>query len=258
MPETALKIGGFPVLIIITGEETHDWSSTRVSGLDLASEGIIVVTIQYRTNVFGWLSLDNRLSPGNIGLMDQIHAFEWIDANIQKFGGDMKNVTLLGHGSMAVYNCFYHLLSPRTKRNAELNVSFMENHRFCFIAGIFSRAVLMSGSLFAPYPTNHDASEDFVRLLTCDSVDEKIMLKCLQQKSLEELQKAYESIVRNENRSNRYFGPKVDNFIDDIDARIFLNVPFKLITENNYTIDVPILMGIVSNEGAFVDGKLLD
>lgn len=122
-----------------------------------------------------------------------------------------------------------------------------------FITEIFARAVLMSGSMFSPYPLNADASEDFVRLLTCDSVDENIMLKCLQEKSLEELQKAYESIVRN--RENRFFGPNVDSFIDDIDARMFLNVPFKLITENNYTIDVPILMGITSNEGAFVDGK---
>lgn len=109
--------------------------------------------------------------------------------------------------------------------------------------------------MFAPYPNNHDASEDFVRLLTCDSVDEKVMLKCLQTKSLEELLKAYESIVRNENRSNRFFGPIVDSFIGDIGARMFLNEPFKLITENNYTIDVPLLMGITSNEGAFVDGE---
>lgn len=81
------------------------------------------------------------------------------------------------------------------------------------------------------------------------------MLRCLQNKSLEELLKAYESIVRNENRSNRYFGPNVDSFIDESDARMFLNFPFKLITEFNYTIDVPILMGITSNEGAFVDGE---
>ena len=63
--------------------------------------------------------------------------------------------------------------------------------------------------------------------------------------------------MRNENRSNRFFGPNVDHFINDIDARMFLNDPFKLITENNYTIDVPILMGITSNEGAYVDGKMM-
>lgn len=112
-----MKIGGFPVVIVITGEESYDWSSNRISGLDLAAEGIIVVSIQYRTSVFGWLSLDNNLSPGNLGLMDQLMAFEWIDENIHKFGGDMSNVTLLGHGPMGVYNSFYHLLSPKTKRN---------------------------------------------------------------------------------------------------------------------------------------------
>ena len=114
----------------------------------------------------------------------------------------------------------------------------------------------MSGSLFAPYPINHDASDDFVRLLTCDSVDVKVMLKCLQQKSFDELMKAYESIVRNEKRKNRYFGPSIDSFISSIDRRTFLGDPFKLITEYNFTIDVPILMGITSNEGAFVDGQL--
>lgn len=117
VPETAMKIGGFPIVIVITGEESYDWSSNRISGLDLAAEGIIVITIQYRTGIFGWLSLDTKTSPGNLGLMDQLMAFEWIDENIHKFGGDMSNVTLLGHGPMGVYNSFYHLLSPKTKRN---------------------------------------------------------------------------------------------------------------------------------------------
>jgi carboxylesterase type B len=116
VPETAMKIGGFPILIVLTGEDTYDWSTNRISGLDMAAEGIIVITVQYRSNVFGWLSLDNNLSPGNLGLMDQLMAFEWIDDNINKFGGDMSNVTLLGHGSMGAFNSFYHLLSPKTKR----------------------------------------------------------------------------------------------------------------------------------------------
>jgi carboxylesterase type B len=118
-----MKIGGFPILIVITGEDTFDWSTNRISGLDLAAEGIIVITIQYRTNVFGWLSLDNDQSPGNLGLMDQLMAFEWINENINKFGGDLNNVTLLGHGSMGVFNSFYHLLSPKTKRTFKMRVN---------------------------------------------------------------------------------------------------------------------------------------
>lgn len=77
-PETALKTKGFPVLLVLTGEETYDWSVNRISGLNLASEDIIVVTIQYRTNIFGWLTLESEISQGNLGLLDQIAAFEWI------------------------------------------------------------------------------------------------------------------------------------------------------------------------------------
>jgi len=115
VPETAIKIGGFPVLVVITGEDSYDWSAYRISGLDVAAEGMLVVTIQYRTNVFGWLSLDNKLAPGNLGLLDQLKAFQWIDENIAKFGGDLNKITLLGHGPMGVFNSFYHLLSPKTK-----------------------------------------------------------------------------------------------------------------------------------------------
>ena len=45
----------------------------------------------------------------------QLMAFEWIEENLSKFGGDLKKVTLLGHGQMGVFNSFYHLLSPKTK-----------------------------------------------------------------------------------------------------------------------------------------------
>lgn len=136
VPETAMKIGGFPILVVITGEENFDWSSNRISGLDLAAEGMIVVTIQYRTNVFGWLSLDNNLSPGNLGLMDQLMAFEWIDENISKFGGDMKNVTLLGHGSMGVFNSYYHLLSPKTKRTFKVRWNECEKYLTIYLGEV--------------------------------------------------------------------------------------------------------------------------
>lgn len=116
-PETALKMGLVPVLVVITGEESTDWSLARISGQDLAAEGIVIVTIHYRTNVFGWLSLNSSASNGNLGLLDQKLAFSWIKENIQHFGGDTNSITLLGHGSMGSFNVIYHLLSPETKSN---------------------------------------------------------------------------------------------------------------------------------------------
>lgn len=105
----------------------------------------------------------------------------------------------------------------------------------------------MSGNLFGPFPNGHDASYDFIRLLTCDSSRDDLQLKCLQSKSLLELTRAYESIIRKEDKKNTYFGPIFDG--------LHYKSPYKLITEDNYTIDIPVLMGLASNEGAFVDGE---
>jgi carboxylesterase type B len=69
----------------------------------LADRGIVVVSVQYRLGVFGFLSHPQltRESPhgasGNFGLMDQIAALEWVKRNIEAFGGDPASVTIAGH-----------------------------------------------------------------------------------------------------------------------------------------------------------------
>jgi para-nitrobenzyl esterase len=71
--------------------------------------GVILVTINYRLNVFGFLASDdlgkeNSGSAGNYGLMDMVAALKWVHANIARFGGDPNNVTIFGEsaGSFAV------------------------------------------------------------------------------------------------------------------------------------------------------------
>ena len=71
-------------------------------GLKLAeSEDIIVVTVSYRSGVFGFLRMDGLEIPGNSGLYDQKLALEWITANINEFRGDRSRITLLGNGASA-------------------------------------------------------------------------------------------------------------------------------------------------------------
>ncbi|XP_028177931.1 uncharacterized protein LOC114365532 isoform X2 [Ostrinia furnacalis] len=74
----------------------------------LMTKDVILVTINYRLHVFGFLSLDNEYIPGNNGLRDCITALKWVQSNIRNFGGDPARVTISGESAGAVMT---HLLS---------------------------------------------------------------------------------------------------------------------------------------------------
>ena len=72
-------------------------------------KGVVLVTINYRLGVFGFLATDESGegaggAAGNYGLLDMVAALQWVKANIAKFGGDPDNVTIFGEsaGSFAV------------------------------------------------------------------------------------------------------------------------------------------------------------
>lgn len=122
-----------PVLVWIHGGgfQQGSGSVSIYDGRALATKGVVVVTINYRLGVFGFLAHPDlaRESPssvsGNFGLQDQIAALQWVQANIAAFGGDPGAVTIAGQsaGSVSV-----HMLvsSPHAK-------------------GLFHRAIAQSG-----------------------------------------------------------------------------------------------------------------
>jgi len=91
-------------------EETYD-------GSHLAARGIVVVTINYRLGVLGWLAHPelSKESPlgvsGNYGLLDQIEALKWVRNNISAFGGDPSNVTIAGESAGAL-SVMYLMAAP--------------------------------------------------------------------------------------------------------------------------------------------------
>jgi para-nitrobenzyl esterase len=101
-----------PVMVWIHGGgfQAGAGAEPRHDGEAFAGKGIVLVTFNYRVGVFGFLAHSELTresghnASGNYGLLDQIAALRWVQANIAAFGGDPNNVTIFGEsaGSMSV------------------------------------------------------------------------------------------------------------------------------------------------------------
>jgi carboxylesterase type B len=105
VPSQGLK----PVMFWIHGGglSSGTGSDSTFDGDSLVSRGdVVLVTINYRLNIFGFLSLDDGVITGNYGLSDQISALQWVQKYIAAFGGDPDNVTVFGQsaGGASVMN----------------------------------------------------------------------------------------------------------------------------------------------------------
>ncbi len=143
-----------PVMVWIHGGAfvTGSGSGAFYRGHHLAARGdTVVVTVNYRLGALGFLAHpdladDETGSSGNWGLLDQVAALEWVQANIASFGGDPANVTIFGEsaGSMSV-SCLVG--SPRTQH-------------------LYSRAIAESGG---PNGIPFDAATSTAELLCAEA-----------------------------------------------------------------------------------------
>ena len=111
-----------PVLVYFYGggNVAGDASEPRYDGESMAKKGIVVVTSNYRLNIFGFFSHPelSKESPykasGNYGLLDQVAALKWVQKNIAAFGGDPKKVTIAGESAGSI-SVSYLMASPLAK-----------------------------------------------------------------------------------------------------------------------------------------------
>lgn len=131
-------VGNLPVMVWIYGGALSNGSASTplYAGDKLVAHDVIVVTANYRIGVLGFLAHPalsaeaSYGSSGNYGLLDQIAAFQWVQRNIEAFGGDPNNVTVFGQSSGSI-SISALATSPLSK-------------------GLFQRAIGQSGGLFEP------------------------------------------------------------------------------------------------------------
>nr|XP_026486674.1 juvenile hormone esterase-like [Vanessa tameamea] len=135
---------GLPILVFIHGGGFAFGSGgTSLHGPEyLMHKDVIVITFNYRLNVFGFLSLNSSSIPGNNGLRDIVTLLRWVQANAQSFGGDPNDVTLAGQSAGA--SCA-HLLSMSKAAD-----------------GLFHRLILMSGTGIPSFFTTSPAYAEVV------------------------------------------------------------------------------------------------
>ncbi|KAG8194051.1 hypothetical protein JTE90_003001 [Oedothorax gibbosus] len=198
-------------MVYIHGE-SYEWNAGNpYDGRVLASFGnVIVVTLNYRLGILGFLPAVDRVSRGNYGLMDQVAALHWIQDNIGEFGGDAGNVTVMGQGHGAA--CVNMLmLSPMAR-------------------GLFQRAIMQSGSALSPWAIARDAithTNYVARILDCPALDSTALVECLRKIDLQDIMGVQIQVP--DHLSG--FGPVVDGIVLPQDPAEIMSKPGSLFNQ---------------------------
>ena len=222
------------MIFIHGGGFVEGYSNTFDGGVISGMGDVIVVTINYRLGVLGFMSTHNAEIKGNYGMWDQQLAIRWVHENIADFGGDNNNITIFGEsaGSSSVV---YQMLYPGNK-------------------DLFKRAIAESGSIAAwavsHGETNYDSSLEFAKSLGCS--DLSIMLSCLQRQTESDIINATQMIEsRPFNEVNRSWVPVFDNEFVLAKTPDILHELSNPVTLSKYTIfrDIDLMIGANNYDG---------
>ncbi|XP_022343841.2 neuroligin-4, X-linked-like isoform X5 [Crassostrea virginica] len=218
----------FAVMVFVHGESYEIGTGNAYDGSVLASYGdVIVITINYRLGVLGFLNTGHSTAQGNQALMDILAVLQWVQDNIRAFNGDPNKVTLFGHGHGAA------LVNILTFS------SLTEQGKY------FQRAVIQSGSALSPWAVSYDAhscAQWLARNVNCSSFTNDIegLTKCLRSRSAQDL-------VNSSPAAPKYhscMAPSPNPY-----GEIFRAPVEKLMKESRNTFtSIPVIFGVTSSE----------
>lgn len=218
------------ILVWIYGGGFYSGSST----LDIydgrylaASQNVIVISMQYRLGILGFLNLESEDAPGNMGLLDQVMGLQWTQDNAEYLNGDKNNVTISGESAGAV-SVSLHLISPLSR-------------------DLYNRAILQSGSSTADW-TIMSRESSWMRLnktskfVGCPTETTHVptLMKCLRQKPAKEV---FDGTWAPD-------GPIQFSWLPSIDYHFLYEMPEVSLKNGDFK-KCPILIGSNANEGSW-------
>ncbi|XP_010630720.1 neuroligin-1 isoform X4 [Fukomys damarensis] len=222
--------GPKPVMVYIHGGSYMEGTGNLYDGSVLASYGnVIVITVNYRLGVLGFLSTGDQAAKGNYGLLDLIQALRWTSENIGFFGGDPLRITVFGSGAGG--SCVNLLtLSHYSEGNRWSNST----------KGLFQRAIAQSGTALSSWAVSFQPAK-YARMLAtkvgCNVSDTVELVECLQKKP-------YKELVDQDIQPARYhiaFGPVIDGDVIPDDPQILM--------EQGEFLNYDIMLGVNQGEG---------
>ncbi|KAE8739957.1 Carboxyl/Cholinesterase 47 [Frankliniella occidentalis] len=225
------RAAALDVIVYIHGGAFMYAEGPRTGMEFLMDYDVVVVNVDYRLGVLGFLSFEDEELPGNVGMLDQVEALRWVQENIAYFGGNNKSVTLIGHsaGSASV---LLHTLSPLSE-------------------GLFHKVMGASGSPMNPWTQQLSAlanAERVAELANCRGANTAAVVSCLQATNASELVALQSHLQGWQQSPFSPFAPCVDSKAE----RPFLpDYPARLLENKKVLTDVPLLLSVTREEGLY-------
>ncbi|XDV52677.1 hypothetical protein PO909_021370 [Leuciscus waleckii] len=211
-----------PVMVWIHGGGLSLGSASVYDGSVLSAyQDVVVVLIQYRLGLLGFLSTGDEHAPGNYGLLDQVAALQWVQENIHSFGGDPGSVTIFGESAGGV-SVSTLILSP-------------------LASGLFHRAIAESGTAFLHGLMMDNPlliAQNAAKSCNCDSSSSSKIVDCIMGWSEEEVLEC----------SKKF---EVMHFSVAVDSH-FLPKPVEEIIQKQEFSKVPLITGITDDEFGYL------
>ncbi|XP_041976599.1 esterase FE4-like [Aricia agestis] len=199
----------------------------------LVQKDVILVTFNYRLGALGFTCLKIKEAPGNAGLKDQVAALKWVKNNIAAFGGDPNAITIFGESAGGT-SVSLLLASKATE-------------------GLFSKAIVQSGTSIAPWGTNRNPvwiESLLAKASGHNTEDPHEIYKIFSEMNYKDLTSIKATKPLDIFFETQLFHmPCVEEDIPGAEPLI-TDLPYNLMTK--YPKDIPMMFGFNSNEGIFL------